>query len=123
MKFYERSLFWTCVLAILGGFIGWAVAESPPDPGATAGAWIRMWFLVLLIHITLGFRGVRYDDTAFIAGEVVGFLVMARTPIVPFAAAPYDALLAGTIITATVLLAVLFNLKCLPVLYRWGHFA
>ena len=122
MKFYERPLFWVCVMFSLGGFIGWAGAASLPDPDATAVAWLWLWFLEMVIHIALGLRGVGYGEKALIAGEIVGFIMIARTPVLPFVPAPYDALLSGTIITATVLLSILFHTRCIPLLQRLGNF-
>ena len=122
IKFYERPLFWVCVLFSLGGFFGWAGAASLPDLDATIVAWLSFWFLYLMIHITLGLREVGYGEKALIAGEIVGFIMIARTPVLPFIPAPYDALFSGTIITATVLLSVLFHTKCIPLLQRLGNF-
>lgn len=121
MKFYERPLFWVCILFILGGFIGWACGESLPGQEATAGAWLQAWLLMFTLHIFLRLRGVRYGEIALIAGEICGFVIHAPTPALPFVPAPYDAFLAGAIITATVLLSILFNTKCLPLLRRWRY--
>ena len=107
---------------LLGGFIGWAGAASLPDLDATTAAWLWLWFLEMVIHIVLGLRGVGYGEKALIAGEIVGFIMIARTPVLPFVPAPYDALLSGMIITATVLLSVLFHTRCIPLLQRLGNF-
>ncbi len=122
MKFYQRPFFWACVLFVVGGFIGCACGESLPGPEATAGAWLQAWLLIFTFHIFLRLREVRYGEIALIVGEIIGFILDAPIPALPLAPAPYDAFLAGAIITATILLAILFNAKCLPLLRRFGKF-